>query len=492
MAVVHPPGPGALSTQERRELAETAQVFEMIVEANPLEVGALEALREIYVKLGDLDKHADVVRRIAEANGTAPDGNGEPAEPHGAPARTHDAAAAPPASEAAATKAPIQAVPEVAPAPPPAPTGRARAKRSELAAAATAEASAPGPVAAAASPAPQPPAPPPVASPFAASGKGKVESGPVTGRMGRLGDLLLAGGHISRAQLDQALESQRGTSEKIGAVLTRLGFLTEEQLTEFLSKQYGIPSISLSQLDFDADVVSLVPAQIARKYEVLAIKREGNALTLAMSDPTNVFALDDVAFMTGLTVVPVVAPQSAIRKAFEQHYEAQASGIAAVITEMAQAALGDVEVVEGEEEAWANADVFELKESADEPPVVRLINMILVDAIRRGASDIHLEPYEQVFRVRFRVDGVLHEIMTPPKRLEAALTSRVKIMSSLDIAERRLPQDGRIKLRYNQREIDFRVSTLPTIFGEKTVMRILDKDSLQLDLAMLGFDAWSL
>jgi type IV pilus assembly protein PilB len=312
------------------------------------------------------------------------------------------------------------------------------------------------------------------------------------GRVGRLGDLLLAGGHISRAQLDHALESQRGTGEKIGAVLTRLGFLTEEQLTEFLSKQYGIPSTSLSQLDIDTDVVSLVPAPIARKYEVLAIKREGDALTLAMSDPTNVFALDDVAFMTGLTVVPVVAPQSAIRKAFEQHYEAQASGLASVISEMAQTALGDVEVVEGEEEDWARADVFELKESADEPPVVRLINMILVDAIRRGASDIHLEPYEKVFRVRFRIDGVLHEIMTPPKRLEAALTSRVKIMASLDIAERRLPQDGRIKLRYNQREIDFRVSTLPTIFGEKTVMRILDKDSLQLDLAMLGFDAWSL
>jgi type IV pilus assembly protein PilB len=152
----------------------------------------------------------------------------------------------------------------------------------------------------------------------------------------------------------------------------------------------------------------------------------------------------------------------------------------------------DVELVEGEEEIAAKVDVFELKESADEAPVVRLINMILVDAIRRGASDIHLEPYEKVFRVRFRVDGVLHEIMTPPKRLEAALTSRVKIMASLDIAERRLPQDGRIKLRFNQREIDFRVSTLPTIFGEKTVMRILDKDSLQLDLTMLGFDSWSL
>ena len=152
----------------------------------------------------------------------------------------------------------------------------------------------------------------------------------------------------------------------------------------------------------------------------------------------------------------------------------------------------DVEVVEGEEDTWAKLDIFELKESADEAPVVRLVNMVFVDAIRRGASDIHLEPYEKVFRVRFRMDGVLHEIMTPPKRLEAALTSRVKIMANLDIAERRLPQDGRIKLRYNQREIDLRVSTLPTIFGEKTVMRILDKEALQLDLGMLGFDPWSL
>jgi len=181
----------------------------------------------------------------------------------------------------------------------------------------------------------------------------------------------------------------------------------------------------------------------------------------------------------------------AIRKAIDRLYEAQTGGLAEVLSEM-DAAVGDVEVVEGEDEQWAKADIFELKESADEAPVVRLINMILVDAIRRGASDIHLEPYEKVFRVRFRIDGVLHEIMTPPKRLEAALTSRVKIMSNLDIAERRLPQDGRIKLRYNQREIDFRVSTLPTIFGEKTVMRILDKDALQLDLALLGFDPWSL
>jgi type IV pilus assembly protein PilB len=307
----------------------------------------------------------------------------------------------------------------------------------------------------------------------------------------RLGDLLVREGLINQEQLQRALADQKGSNEKLGSILVRLDFINEDQLIDFLSKQYGIPSITLTQLDVDAEVVKLVPAQIARKYEVLPIKRSGNQLTLAMADPTNVFAVDDVGFMTNLQVVPVVASQGAIRKAIDRLYEAQTGGLADVITEM-DSTLADVEVVEGEDENWAKADIFELKESADEPPVVRLVNMILVDAIRRGASDIHLEPYEKVFRVRFRIDGVLHEIMTPPKRLEAALTSRVKIMASLDIAERRLPQDGRIKLRYNQREIDFRVSTLPTIFGEKTVMRILDKDSLQLDLAMLGFDAWSL
>ena len=307
----------------------------------------------------------------------------------------------------------------------------------------------------------------------------------------RLGDLLVREGLINQEQLQRALADQKGNNEKLGSILVRLSIINDDQLIAFLSKQYGIPSITLTQLDVDVEVVKLVPAQIARKYEVLPIKRTGNQLTLAMADPTNVFALDDVAFMTGLTVVPVVASQGAIRKAIDRLYEAQTGGLAEVLSEM-DAAVGDVEVVEGEDEQWAKADIFELKESADEAPVVRLINMILVDAIRRGASDIHLEPYEKVFRVRFRIDGVLHEIMTPPKRLEAALTSRVKIMSNLDIAERRLPQDGRIKLRYNQREIDFRVSTLPTIFGEKTVMRILDKDALQLDLALLGFDPWSL
>ncbi|HWN92842.1 MAG TPA: ATPase, T2SS/T4P/T4SS family, partial [Verrucomicrobiae bacterium] len=308
----------------------------------------------------------------------------------------------------------------------------------------------------------------------------------------RLGDLLVREGLIDNEQLARALQEQKGSNDKLGSILVKLSFVTEENLIAFLSRQYGIQSITLSQLDIDPDVLKLVPEQIARKYEVLPVKLQGNTLTLAMGDPTNVFALDDVGFMTNLQVIPAVASQAAIRQAIDRAYDSKGGGIAEIVSEM-EGAAADVELVEGDEEAAASkVDVFELKESADEAPVVRLINMILVDAIRRGASDIHLEPYEKVFRVRFRVDGVLHEIMTPPKRLEAALTSRVKIMASLDIAERRLPQDGRIKLRFNQREIDFRVSTLPTIYGEKTVMRILDKDSLQLDLTMLGFDSWSL
>jgi type IV pilus assembly protein PilB len=305
----------------------------------------------------------------------------------------------------------------------------------------------------------------------------------------RLGDLLISEGLLTPEQLKLALTEQKGTSEKLGSVLVRLNLIHEDQLIGFLSRQYGVPSITLSQLDIDADVLKLVPKAIAKKYEVLPIQCAGNTLTLAMADPTNVFAVDDVAFMTNLQVMPVVASQNAIRKAIENNYDSQAAALQEVVAEMEEAS--ELEVVD-DDQGGGKVDVFELKESADEAPVVKLVNLILVDAIRRGASDIHLEPYEKVFRVRFRVDGVLQEIMTPPKRLEPAIVSRVKIMSNLDIAERRLPQDGRIKLRYSSREIDFRVSTLPTIFGEKTVMRILDKEALKLDLSMLGFDSWSL
>jgi type IV pilus assembly protein PilB len=429
-----------LSPEEKRSLAESARLCEMIVEANPSDTGALETLKEIYTKLGDRENLSRVVARLAGTVGGRP--------------------------SASVTPSPEMAAPVAPPAPPgPAPVGDLDAIA--VAAADNGIGRRPGKRSAAA-----------------------VASERRQGSLSRLGDRLVAEKLITTEQLQRALAEQKGSADKLGTILVRLGFITEDSLVSFLSKQYSIPAITVAQVDPDPDVMKLVPEQIAKKHSVLPIKRMGNTLTLAMADPTNVFALDDVGFMTGLQIQPVVASEAAIRKAFERLYETGAS-VTDMMSELEEADT-DVEVVEGGEEAFTKADVFDLKESADEAPVVRLINMILTDAIRRGASDIHLEPYEKVFRVRFRIDGVLHEIMTPPKRLEAALTSRVKIMATLDIAERRLPQDGRIKLRYHQREIDFRVSTLPTIFGEKTVMRILDKDALQLDLTALGFDPWSM
>ena len=225
----------------------------------------------------------------------------------------------------------------------------------------------------------------------------------------RLGDLLVAEGLVKEEQLRQALSEQKGKTDKLGSILVRLGFISEEQLIGFLSRQYGIPSITLTNLDIDAETQRLVPAHIAKKYEVLPVKRIGGTLTLAMSDPTNVFALDDVAFMTNLQILPVVAPQAAIRKAIERAYEETTA--APSMTDMMTEITGDggnVEVVDDEQ---AHVDTFELKESADEAPVVKLVNMVLVDAIRKGASDLHWEPYEKVFRVRFRIDGVLHEML---------------------------------------------------------------------------------
>src|SRR5205809_4205266 len=306
----------------------------------------------------------------------------------------------------------------------------------------------------------------------------------------RLGDLLVADGLLTAEQLKKALAEQKGSPEKIGTVLIRLNLINEDQLIGFLSRQYGVPSITLAQLDIDQDVLKLVPAPIARKYEVIPVRKMGNSLALAMADPTNVFALDDIAFMTKLQVLPMVASQTAIKKAVDRNYDSRTDAITNVLSDM-QTDLANVEVVEDGEEG-SKVDIFELKESADEAPVVKLVNMVLVDAIQKGASDIHFESYEKIFRIRFRIDGVLHEMLAPPKRLEAAITSRIKIMSNLDIAEPRLPKDGRIKLRYSTREIDFRVSVLPTIFGEKAVLRILDKDALQLDLTRLGFDPGAL
>ena len=315
----------------------------------------------------------------------------------------------------------------------------------------------------------------------------------VQGRLGqkrRLGDLLVAEGLITPEQLVQALKEQKGSPDKIGSILVRLNLITEEQLIGFLSRQYRIPSITLSQLEIDAETLKLVPKSIAEKYEVIPVKRLGGSLTLAMADPTNVFALDDIAFMTNLQILPVVASQAAIRAAIERHHDEISSE-----ETMAQiASAPDLQVMEDDQlaEARASVDVFDLSKSAEEAPVVKLVNMVLAEAIQKGCSDIHWEPYEKVFRIRFRIDGVLHEMLAPPKRLESAILSRIKIMANLDISERRLPQDGRIKLKWNTREIDFRVSTLPTMFGEKCVLRILDKDALKLDLSALGFDPWQM
>src|SRR5256712_1617693 len=419
-----------LTPDQRRELGQTAEVFEMITEANPADVSALEALAEIYVKLGEREKLASVTARLVRARRN------------------------PTAATATAT------APSPAPAPAPAAPTAVRT----------------------ASPASKVPAKPPV-KPVA------VRSEP-RARLMPLGDLLVAGGLITRDQLAQALRKQKGSGEKLGSILVRMHFINEDQLAGFLSQQYGVPSITLSSVNVDSNVIQLLPVGIARLYDLLPIQRDGDSLTVAMADPVNVHAIDHVTFITGLRVLPVVAAQGAIREAIEKYYE---SGIGSV-TEAMNTLSSDLEGVEvvDEENDGLKMDVFELKESADEAPVVKLVNMVLVDAIQKGASDIHWEPYEKVFRIRFRIDGVLHEMLSLPKKVEAATISRLKIMSNLDIAERRVPQDGRIKLRYNTREIDFRVSILPTIFGEKAVLRILDKDNLQLDLSKLGFDPWAL
>jgi type IV pilus assembly protein PilB len=307
-------------------------------------------------------------------------------------------------------------------------------------------------------------------------------------RRSRLGDLLVAEGLISSDQLHEALREHRRSKERLGKVLTSRGLLSEEKLVEILSKEHGLPSVAIEQYTVSADVLALVPPHIARKYEVIPLARVEGGLTLAMADPTNVVAMDEIAAMTRVTVLPVVASGKAIRAAIERYYTTPSAPMADLLAELVSDP-SSLEVVAEDEMAAGN--VIELKESADEAPVVKLVNMILVDAIRKGASDLHWEPYEKDFRIRFRVDGVLHEIAPPPKRHELAIISRLKIMASLDIAERRLPQDGRIKLRHGRREIDFRVSILPTIFGEKAVLRILDKEALQLDMTKLGFDSWS-
>lgn len=311
--------------------------------------------------------------------------------------------------------------------------------------------------------------------------EGQQEHLPATLDRGKgLGELLLREKLVNVEQLHQARQAQR-EGEGLAYTLARLGYVEESHLINFLSRQYGVPSINLDECEIPEEVIKLVTREVAERHNLIPIARRGSTLIVAMADPSNVYAMDDVKFLTGLNVEVVVASESAIRKAIERYYGAtEYSALIQGIQEEAEIALLRDE---------KGVDLAQLQRETEEAPVVRLVNMILVDAVKRGASDIHIEPYEKDFRVRYRLDGVLYEIMRPPIRLKNAITSRIKIMSELDIAERRLPQDGRIRLVMGkEKEVDFRVSVLPTLFGEKVVLRILDKSALQLDLGALGFE----
>lgn len=299
----------------------------------------------------------------------------------------------------------------------------------------------------------------------------------------RLGELLVRSNLITRDQLQRALEEQKnsGGQLRLGAVLVKEGYISESELTAFLSKQYSVPSINLAEFEIDPAVVKLLPVEVVQKYQAIPVNRSGSTLILAMSDPSNIFAIDDIKFMTGYNVEVVVASDTGIKSAIDKYYDQSAS----LADMMSDLDLDDLEVVAEHDEV----DVTSLERATEDAPVVKLVNMILSDAIKRKASDIHIEPYERSFRVRYRIDGVLYEAMKPPLKLKNAITSRLKIMAELDIAERRLPQDGRIKIKLGGgKDMDFRVSVLPTLFGEKIVMRLLDKSSLQLDMTKLGYE----
>jgi type IV pilus assembly protein PilB len=346
----------------------------------------------------------------------------------------------------------------------------------------------------------------------------------------KLGDLLLKQKLITQEQLETALKLQREEGGKIGEALVRVGAVSEGDITETLSQQFGVPSIDLAHFEIDPAVIKVVPGEVARKYGVLPVNKTGATLTIAMGDPTNVFAMDDIKFMTGYNVEPVVASELALRKAIDKHYGTPRSVVlkerakqqsgqpfsaessledvmassALTMDDMASVGLGelnmdeitgldtgaDVDVVKGEE--GQEIDLSDLAKSSESAPIIKVSNLILIEALKAGASDIHVEPYEKEFRVRFRVDGILHNIMALPMRTRDPLISRLKIMAKLDISEKRLPQDGRIKIRLRveerSRDLDLRVSSVPTHFGEKVVMRLLDKTKLQLDMTKLGFD----
>jgi len=331
----------------------------------------------------------------------------------------------------------------------------------------------------------------------------------------KLGEILVRENLISPQHLRQALDYQREHGGRLGFNLVKLGLVSDDTITAILSRQYGIPSVNLELFDIDDSVLRLIPQEVAQKYSVLPLSRVGATLTLAMVDPTNVFAMDDIKFMTGLNVEPVVVAEASVQQAISKYYSTSREIELASVTpdfgtngngngfsdsdlvsldtlDFDQSVAEEVDILEENEEI----DLSSLTRMSEDAPVVRLVNVLLVDSLRRGASDIHVEPYEKEMRIRFRIDGVLYDVMHPPLKMRDALISRIKIMSKLDISEKRLPQDGRIKIRVKvdsrSRELDFRVSTLPTLFGEKVVLRLLDKDKLMLDMTNLGFESESL
>lgn len=301
--------------------------------------------------------------------------------------------------------------------------------------------------------------------------------------MSRIGELLVREKRLSLAQLQKAQEESKRTGKRLGSTLAKMGFVQEEELQQFVAKQYALPSVNLNEVEIDPMVLKLVSREICEKHQVIPLRRNGPTLVVAMADPSNIFAIDELKFLTQYNIEPVVASDGSIEQALARYFVDKGPDLDSMIGEF------DVDNVDYAATGDDAVNVVDLENQAGEAPVVKLVNAILLSAIKKRCSDIHIEPYEKSFRVRFRIDGVLQEEMRPPLKLRNAITSRLKIMASLDIAERRLPQDGRIKLKIGaNKEMDFRVSVLPTLFGEKIVLRLLDKSNLQLDMTKLGFD----
>lgn len=314
----------------------------------------------------------------------------------------------------------------------------------------------------------------------------------------KLGELLLRNKLITKEQLDKALEVQKSGSSKLGYNLVKMGFVSDEEIATCLSKQFGISAINLSHFEIDQAILDLVPVEVARKYDLIPVNRTGAVLTVAMADPTNIRAMDEINFICGYQVEPVVASEYAIKEAIDKYYgsthalELKQAMQAAIAEKESDMGMEDMEILDES----AEMDLADLERQTEDAPVVKLVNKILYDALNEGASDIHVEPYEKEFRVRYRIDGVLYIKINPPLKLRDAITSRIKIMAKLDIAEKRLPQDGRIKIKTKHqgrmKELDYRVSVIPTLFGEKIVLRVLDKENLKLDMTKLGLESESL